>query len=324
MLPCDHDPFDGFSRGRADLGSLADKPLLGPSFDKSMCLRHVFGDRGISVICRLYLMPADMLMIVVDLDNETDLIDIDIASGKMVRNAVVVFFEAGVIVGRDADTKSDTRYFKPFGGQRLCIGPVEFIKALSACFSAIVFHGAVVKKVELFSDGIIDLVDGEELAVAETGKDKTLDMKYIAFRNSLVLGLSYASRQYGHAVMIGHFLIKRVCNRIISVRLLHAALQVVGDKSVRGNTEIGKTPDMGLHKIRDLLGTGGFRIGVAAGTPGTDKELKRDDFSGGPFDIFNAIAGVINEQLVAAFVHHVHGYRMRTVAGDKPIKCRTA
>jgi len=81
---------------------------------------------------------------------------------------------------------------------------------------------------------------------------------------------------------------------------------------------------MGLHKIRDLLGTGGFRIGVAAGTPRHRQRAEADDFSGGPFDIFNAIAGVINEQLVAAFVHHVHGYRMRTVAGDKPIKCRTA
>jgi len=111
----------------------------------------------------------------------------------------------------------------------------------------------------------------------------------------------------GHGRNDRHFLIKRVCNRIISVRFFTPLFKVSGTKAF-GQHRNRQDPGHGTAQNPRPVGYGWLPHRRSCWHPGTDKELKRDD---SPVDrsIYSMPSpGVINEQLVAAFVHHVHGY----------------
>jgi len=95
--------------------------------------------------------------------------------------------------------------------------------------------------------------------------------------------------------------------RLVEAGLGDARFEVVGDDLTGHAAEVGEGPTVRGDPVRQLLGPGGFRVGVARRPKDGDKDLGLADLAGGAVDHLEGRAGVVDEHLLAGDVDLAHG-----------------
>ena len=175
-------------------------------------------------------MTAEMNIVMIQFEYRPDLIHINQAAGQMMWNTVIMVLKADMVVGSDSHFKLDAGDFKPFCGKWFRIRQIERFKALPARLAAIVFHRPIVENFKFLPYRSIHLIKGEELPIAQPGKDKSLDMKNRTLHHCFVPGLFYSCRKYGNTIMFSHLRIQWVGNRVVTVGFFNPAFEIIRNK----------------------------------------------------------------------------------------------
>ena len=110
----------------------------------------------------------------------------------------------------------------------------------------------VVELVEQRADGRVHLCEAEELTIAQSGQDPTLNQQNRALDLCFILGFVRPRGHHGCVVMRGHVRIGPVDSRVIKAGLRDPGLQVVGHDLRRHPSEEAK----GTHMARDPIWQG--------------------------------------------------------------------
>ena len=101
-------------------------------------------------------------------------------------------------------------------------------------------------------DGLIELVETEELVVSEPGQDPAFNDLYAAFHLGLVFGFAHPGRDHNRAVMIGHVQIGGIDIRFVKAGFGNAGFQVVRNHNPGHATKIGKGTGVGGDPVGRL------------------------------------------------------------------------
>jgi len=188
---------------------------------------------------------------------------------QVVRHAVKVRVEDDVVIDVDP-CAGPLAQIERLGRQRFQRGLVnshELRRPRAFSFA----EWSLVDAVPQFADGLVQLLDGEELPVAQRRDDPTLGQLYARFDLGFVARLIGSCRNHAHAVVHGHLLVRRVEVGVVTAGFRYACLSVVGHDQLR-HTLIELE---GSHRCADpacqLLVTGGLGVGVGTGTQNRDK-----------------------------------------------------
>ena len=107
--------------------------------------------------------------------------------------------------------------------------------------------------------------------------------------------MSHPRRDNSGVVMASHLFVQRIDDRIVTVRCLDTALEVIGNKPVGNGPEITECMDMRVDKRFVVLGVRRFGVGVITRSPAAAEQLNRDDFSGGSLRVKKTVAAVVDK-----------------------------
>ena len=111
------------------------------------------------------------------------------------------------------------------------------------------WNGRSFSSIEQRIDRGVQLGEREELPVAQTRQDPALDDLHAPLDLGLVARLAHACRQDRHAIVLGELGVGAVQVRLVAMRPIHAALQVVRDERRRGAAEKLQRPHMRAQPI---------------------------------------------------------------------------
>ena len=156
----------------------------------------------------------------------------------------------------------------------------------------------------------VELTEGEEAPVPETGQDPALDHLHGNFDLRLVPGFSGPCRQDGGVVMLGERGEGRIERRLEPERLRDARLQVVADNALRHAAEEGECLTLPGDPVRQALGQARRGEGVGRGAEHGDEDLHLVDLAALGIDDPDRLAGIVGLHRRAGFVPVAPG-RMR-------------
>jgi hypothetical protein len=143
--------------------------------------------------------------------------------------------------------------------------------------------------------------------IAQTTDEPTLDDQHAGFHLGLVAGPAWPGRQHSAAVMHRHLGIGSVDLRLVAARLDDGDLGVVGNDETRHAANGGKGARVGADPIAQRLRPSRLDVGEARSAHHRDEDLRLAHLAGQPVDNHrHGVAGVIDEQLVAAHVGLAH------------------
>jgi hypothetical protein len=102
--------------------------------------------------------------------------------------------------------------------------------------------------------------------------------------------------------MLSEFLVSGVDVRFIPAGLADPCLEIVRDKDLRHTLEELEGMHMRSNPGGQILRSGSFSKGIAAGSEGGDKDLSLGDLTGGRINDGNCLAGVIHEEFLPGSV----------------------
>lgn len=171
----------------------------------------------------------------------------------------------------------------------------------------------VVQLIQKLPDGLVQLGQTEEGAVAQAGQDPPLGHLDPRLDLGFVLGTPDAGRHHGDAVMDGHVLIGWIQIGFIEVWAGHPGPQVVRHQDLTDAAEEREPPDVRSDPVEQPLAPGRLAEGVAAGPHHREEDLGEADLAGAGVGHRHRLPGVIDEQLLARLVDLPH-HRVLAVA----------
>jgi len=217
--------------------------------------------------------------------------------GELVGDAVVVTVDLDMVV--DADSG-----LFPLGiligyGRQSFEG--RFIEGLEEGFSGGV-EFLELAGVEIFQgseEDLVELPDVEEVMVSQGSQNPALCHKHSGLHFGFVSGMSDASRDHGGSIVLSELQISGVDIRFIPARLADPCFEIIRDKDLRHPLKELEGMHMRSDPGGQILGSGGFCEGIAAGSEGGDKDLSLGDLTGGRINDGDRLAGIIHEELLA-------------------------
>jgi len=201
MLARVEERLDELSGVRADGLSPAHEPFRRPLQVLLVRGRHVFSEGGVSSRRFDPGMGGDPLVLEQDLDGRLCSTDVDLLVDECVGDAVVVFFEFDVVVDVDAGLLPRGEHVgllreRPEGW------PVQQLEELAAGTFE-VLHWPLVQRPEQFTDGVVQIGQAEEGAVAQARQNPALGHLDADLGFGLVLGLAGSRGDHRHAIVLG-------------------------------------------------------------------------------------------------------------------------
>ena len=214
-------------------------------------------------------------------------------------NGVVVFRTAHVDEAVGADQKfAAVFYFEAFSPQRFQGGLVYGDEAFFPGERQ-TLHPPLVVKRHLPRDRLVELLDGEEPAVAQRSIYIVIGKLDMVFDQRLVLWLARPGR-YGHAAEVfGKVFHRAVDLRLVPVRLYDSRLEVVGDYDFRDSTDVAQTTFCGIQEVIHLLRGDGHRKAVVRRRKCGHKDLTLHFLAGLNVHIGHRVPGEVHEQVLA-------------------------
>ena len=265
----------------------------------------MLGRRGVAPIARRAHVDRDPFALVEDLDAAIGDACPELLLGQRVGHRVIGLGDHDVVVEAGA-ALFPFGVFEGHGGQRLEGGPVDPLEQLAAR-SAQMAGDPAVQILQQFGDGLVQLGQREEAAVAQTGQDPALDDLDGDLHLGLVARLSRPRRHDGGAVVGRHVGIGPVDLGIVKAGPDDAGLEVIRYHLSRHAAEIGKGAGMGADPVGQALGPGRLGVAHARRSQGGDEDLDLADLAGQGIDHLGRGAGVIDEQLLAGNMGLAHG-----------------
>jgi hypothetical protein len=118
------------------------------------------------------------------------------------------------------------------------------------------------------------------------------------FDLGLVPWLGSAGGNHGDPIMVCEIGIRAIELGLITMGAGHRSLEVVGDDDVGHSTEGSKGPHMGANPVRETLRPRGFDIGIVGGAQDRNKEHRLTDLTGMAVDDRDALAGIVDKELL--------------------------
>ena len=114
-------------------------------------------------------------------------------------------------------------------------------------------------------DGLVDFLQGEELALAQGGHDPALDYLNAHLRLGLVPGSIRPRRNDRHAVVLAQVAVGGIQIRLVIAGMRDGGLQVIRDHDLGHPAEELEGPHVRTDPVPQILPGGGLGEGVAAG-----------------------------------------------------------
>ena len=170
-------------------------------------------------------------------------------------------------------------------------------------------EGTVVQDVELLGNGAVQVLDGEELLVAERRDDPRGSEADAALRRRLVLRMTDAGRQDGRVVAFGELVIRSIKLRRVPMPLLadNRRGAVVWDEDFRDAAEELIHVHMGFQPCVLLLVHECFGECVLAVWQHANEEVRRDVLTGLAVREVQGISSPVHLGLLARLVVQMHG-----------------
>src|SRR4051812_5837353 len=109
--------------------------------------------------------------------------------------------------------------------------------------------------------------------------------------------------------MLGQLAVGGIYFRFITAGMLDAGFGVIGNGDFRGSTEELQGAHMRVDPARQILASGGFGKGIAAGAQNGDKQRRLEiDFAGLPVIDGYLVSRIIDEQLLSGAVFVPQNY----------------
>jgi hypothetical protein len=161
----------------------------------------------------------------------------------------------------------------------------------------------VVELLEQRRDRRVELAEREERAITKPREDPPLHDEHARFDLRLVARLAHASRQDRDVVVRGEVVVARVELRLVAMRTLHGAAQVVRDERAGHAADVLQRSHVRAQPVGKLLAERGFRVRVVRAAEHRDEDLRLALLAGVPIRDRHALPSVVDEELVAGLVH---------------------
>ena len=179
--------------------------------------------------------------------------------------------------------------------------PVERFEQAGAGARALA-ERALVEPLEEFGDGLVELSEARESAVAECRQNPAFDQLHSGLDLSLVARLARTSGHDSHAVVRRHLLMGAVEIGLVTAGAAHPGAKVVGDNDLWYAAEELEGAHVRAGPVRQILTPSGLGVGVGTGPEYGHKNLRRTDFACLQVLDRDGRPGVVNEELFAGAV----------------------
>ncbi|MCP1854424.1 hypothetical protein J2R80_008247 [Bradyrhizobium sp. USDA 4541] len=146
--------------------------------------------------------------------------------------------------------------------------------------------------------------------MAQPPEQPALDHEDRLFDLRLVPWPSRPGRQNGGAVMRRHVGVAAVDLRVVEAGLDHCDLGIVRHQQRRHAADRLEGADVAADPVGEPLRPGRLRVGEARCAEHRDEDLRGASLAGEPVDYHrHAVAGIVDEQLVAGHMRLAHRHR---------------
>ena len=167
---------------------------------------------------------------------------------------------------------------------------------------------AVIELFQGLEDGLVELVDAEEVVVSESGQDPALSHEDGGFHFSFVPGTPHPGRDDGDSIMLRKLQVSGVDVGFVSAGLLDPYLEIIRDEDLGDAAEELEGVYMRSNPGRQILGGRSFSKGIAAGSESSYKDLSLGHLAGGRIDDGDGLAGIIHKEFLPGPVLLPEGY----------------
>jgi hypothetical protein len=209
---------------------------------------------------------------------------------------VIVVVDFDMIV--DAD-RSDLPLAVDEGrrGQRPERGPVQAGEELLAA-RPVAAHLAGVQLDEQLPDPRVQGRQCEEPVVSQSGEDPAFGDLHGHFDFGFVAGLARARREDHGAVVLGELGVRALQPWLVPAREGDPGLELVRDDGSGHPAQERQEALMAPEPVGQLLGAGGFRVGIVRRPQDADEQFDRADLAGRGIDEVRVLPGVVDEDLL--------------------------
>ena len=192
----------------------------------------------------------------------------------------------------------------------MSVRPIEFFEQLPAGDAEPADRPLLVETDEQLADRLVQFGQAVEAAMAQPAEQPALDDQHAGLDLGLVARPARPGRQDGGVVMRRHLGIGAVDLRLVEAGLDDGDLGVVRHQQLRHAADRLEGAGMGADPVAEPLRPGRLGVGEVRGAQDRDEDLRRPGLAGQPVDDHrHRVAGIIDEQLVAAGMGLAHRHR---------------
>lgn len=156
-------------------------------------------------------------------------------------------------------------------------------------------------KHHLFGDSPVELIDGEELAVAQRSVYVVVGELDMVLNQGLVFRLARPGR-YGHATEVFDEVLHRTVDlRLVPVSLYDGGFEVVCHDDLRNASDVSQAALYGIQEVVHLLGPNGHCKSVIGCGKRRHEDLALHVFPRIKVDEGHRVPGKVHEQVLSAF-----------------------
>ena len=236
-----------------------------------MRLRPMFPCRTETTRDRRAQMTGHTLAMMEDFHRGCRGADLHFTLRQLIGNAVPMAVKLDVVVDVDAGGLPLT-VAVTLAGQRLQRGPVQHVEQrLARTF--LLAEGPRIEPGQQFTDGFVDLAQGEERPLSQRHQNPTFDDQHTGLYLSFIARFSRPCRNDRDPIVGGHLFVGAVDAGLIAAGLGDTGLQVVGNDDFRHAGKVVEGTNVGSDPVAESLCPGGFGEGVVTGAEHGDEQL---------------------------------------------------
>ena len=212
--------------------------------------------------------------------------------------------ELDVVVDVDAGFLPD-REFVGLLRKRLEGRLVQLCKEFTAGATE-VLHLPGVEFGEQLPDGLVQISQIEEGAVAQTSQDPALDHLDAYFDLRFVLGLANAGWDGGRAVVFGQVMVGGIQIRLVATGVFDSCFEIVRDDDLGHTAKEREHANVSANPVGQILALMSLSIGIVAGAQNADEDLDLVDLAGVRVDDGSRLTSIVDKDLFSTFVGEAH------------------
>jgi len=271
--------------------------------------RHVLAERGVLAVTGATQVGGDALPVQEDLHGAGGEPHLHRLAGATVGDGVEVAVDVDVVVQPHL---AHAPFGEGIGLGRQGFKPrgVDLREELATGAALITLDLLLVDPDQQLAQGGVHLGQAVEASMAQLAEQPTLGDPHCGFHLGLVPRPPGPRRQHRGVVVSGQLAVGAIDLRVVEAGLDDRHFGVVRHQQPRRAAEEGEGLHVAIDPVGELLAPGGAGEGQAGGTQHPDEDVRRLCLAAAAVDDHrHGVAGVVDEELVAAKMRLAHRHR---------------